>query len=222
MDHISFNRDCKADCRADQGHFWAYVFFRQRKDSSIRRGYYQKSFVILSRLPFHALWYELVVKWANLYFLNGQSSLETGLNSIQSWPSLAANVSYQLPFERIIFQIFIPTSNSNRTQLNNDPHTPFPVASREDDSSNNNININSSSIPISLSSVNEIDIFGAIHPLIHQSQLIWELVLLGEPILIIATSPTDSSILVQALISMISPLEYQYEVIIPEVNILYF
>lgn len=176
--------------------------FRQKKDSSIRRGYFQKSFVFLTRIPFHSLWYELVSKWANLYFLNGQSALDTGLNSILSWPMLSANISLQLPFFQMVFQIFLPASN--RTQLSE------PTSPREDDSSNNNININYSSI--SIPSVNEIDIFGAIHPVIHQSQLIWELVLLGEPILIIATSPTDTSLLVQALTSMIAPLEYQYEV----------
>lgn len=115
---INFNRDCKHDLKADQGHFYAYVYFRQVKDSSLKRGYFQKSFVILSRLPFHNFFYELTFRWAPLYFRNGQSSLESGFNTVLSWPNVSTNASFQLPILGMVFQVFIPSTSNTQYVLN--------------------------------------------------------------------------------------------------------
>lgn len=42
------------------GYMYAYVFFRQRHDPSLKRGYFQKSLVLLSRHPWHGLFTELL------------------------------------------------------------------------------------------------------------------------------------------------------------------
>jgi hypothetical protein len=172
------------------------------------RGYFQKSFVILSTLPFHNFFYELVSRWAPHYFQEGKSSLISGWTSVLGeWPPvISPNSNYQLPIFGYVYQIFIPAEcvALNKANQNNSPQTVQSII-KEDTTNNNNIN---NRIPITLTSVNEIDIFGAIHAVIHHIHLIFELVLLGEPILVIAQSPTDASLLVQALTSMISPLEY--------------
>lgn len=58
---IDYNKECLRDIKADDSHFWGYVVFKQKKDPFLKRGYFQKSFVLLSRLPFHNLFYEVIV-----------------------------------------------------------------------------------------------------------------------------------------------------------------
>lgn len=205
---VKFNKECKRDLKADDGHFWGYVYFRQVRDSSLKRGYFQKSFVLLSHLPFHNFWTELVKRWAPLYFEIGKSSLIDGFKSVLTWPTLAANTSYELPILGHVYQIFVPaeSNNSNRALQSNSPHVKEVHA----DTTNNNKN--NSFTPVSITSLNELDMFRAFHIVIHHIQLIWELILLGQPLLIIAQSPSDCSFLVQNLKSIIAPLEFFPEV----------
>lgn len=54
--------------------------------------------------------------------------------------------------------------------------------------------------PIVLSSVHEIDIFRSLCTVLSYTHLLWELVLTAEPIVVMATSPSDCSHMVQSLI----------------------
>lgn len=56
-----------------------------------------------------------------------------------------------------------------------------------------------SQAPIVLSSVNEIDIFRGMCAVLPYTHLLWELVLTAEPIVVMSTSPSDCSHMVQAL-----------------------
>lgn len=197
-----YNRDCQPHLKADLGHYWGYVYFRQVKDATSKRGYFQKSFVLITRLPFHNFYYELINRWAPAYFSSGLSALEQGFDQIAAWPRLNTNTQLQLHILGSTYQIYIP-ANANRTGSDQSP------VEAEDLTNNNST---PGSIPISITSPSEIDVFGPLHTIIHHIQLMYELILLGEPLVIIATSPTDSSHIVQALTSLISPLEYYAEV----------
>jgi Stabilization of polarity axis/Transport protein Avl9 len=200
--HRVYNRECQPHLKADVGHYWGYVFFRQVKDATSKRGYFQKSFVLITRLPFHNFFYELIQRWAPAYFASGISALEQGCEQIATWPRITANTQLQLHILGSIYQIYIPAA-LNRTGSE-------VTAIEAEDLTNNNST--PGSIPISITSPNEIDIFGPLHTIIHHIQLMWELMLLCEPLVIIATSPTDSSHIVQALTGLIHPLEYYAEV----------
>lgn len=54
--------------------------------------------------------------------------------------------------------------------------------------------------PIVLPSVHEIDIFRSLCTVLSYTHLLWELVLTAEPIVVMATSPSDCSHMVQSLI----------------------
>ena len=49
--HTEYNRKCPASIAFDQQYLFGFVYFRQVKDASIRRGYYQKSVILLTKLP---------------------------------------------------------------------------------------------------------------------------------------------------------------------------
>jgi hypothetical protein len=201
--HRVYNRECNNGLKADAGHYFGYVYFRQVKDATSKRGYFQKSFVLITRLPFHNFFYELIHRWAPAYFTSGVSALEQGCDQIATWPRLMTNSQLQLHILGSIYQIYIPAA-ANR------PCSDTTNTSETEDVTNNNSAFNS--IPISITSPNEIDIFGPLHTIIHHVQLLWELVLIGEPLVIIASSPTDSSHMVQALTNLIHPLECHAEV----------
>jgi hypothetical protein len=50
-----------------------------------------------------------------------------------------------------------------------------------------------------LSSIYEIDIFKSLHKVLSHINVLWELVLTGEPIVVLANSPTECAHMVQSL-----------------------
>ena len=56
-------------------HLCGIAYFRQVRDSTIHRGFYQKAVVILSHLPFHNLFRHLIDLTAPEYFTKGKSFL---------------------------------------------------------------------------------------------------------------------------------------------------
>ncbi|NXC18114.1 DEN6A protein, partial [Corythaeola cristata] len=63
-------------------------------------------------------------------------------------------------------------------------------------------------ISMALPTVHEVDLFRCFCPVFFHIQMLWELVLLGEPLVVMAPSPSESSETVLALVSCISPLKY--------------
>uniref|UniRef100_A0A1I7XJP6 UDENN domain-containing protein n=1 Tax=Heterorhabditis bacteriophora TaxID=37862 RepID=A0A1I7XJP6_HETBA len=59
-----------------------------------------------------------------------------------------------------------------------------------------------------LSTVHHVDVYKALNNVLNHVQLLWELVLIGEPVLIVANTPQRCSSIVQALVSLIAPLKY--------------
>lgn len=57
---LIYNDDSVPTLRADATHYWGFVYFRQVKDPSLPRGYFQKSIILLSRLPFINLFYKVI------------------------------------------------------------------------------------------------------------------------------------------------------------------
>ena len=53
--HSEYNRKCPASIAYDPKYLFGFVYFRQVKDASIRRGYYQKSVILLTKLPLMTL-----------------------------------------------------------------------------------------------------------------------------------------------------------------------
>ncbi|XP_041347796.1 protein DENND6A-like [Gigantopelta aegis] len=168
---FQYNRDCPVSLQTDNAHYYGFVYFRQTKDRSIRRGYFQKSVVLISRLPFVALFTQLVSIIAPEYFDNGEPSLEAACHDIDQWPPPIPGDTLNLPIMGTVLQHDIPA------------HTILP-------------------------SLHEVDIYSAFESIISHIQLLWELVLIAEPIVVMAASPTVTSNCVQALINLIAPLRY--------------
>ncbi|XP_035792936.1 chaperone protein DnaK-like [Anopheles albimanus] len=195
-----FNCHCMPVHRADPGHFWGFVYFRQIKDSSLKRGYFQKSVVLLTRLPFVNLFYELSAVVAPAYFETGEPTLESVCDSICRWPSLLSDEMLPLQLLGNVYEVTIPKQTGK--------YAIVPETLTSTVAGGGGGRAGSGTMHRVIASVHEIDIFRSLQLFLPHIHLLWELVLTGEPIIVTGTSPTDCAHMVQSLTSLISPLAY--------------
>lgn len=78
-----FNHVCPQwNQRVDSSHLYGFVYFRQTKNAQIKRGYFQKSIVLLTRLPFLSLFYRLSDLIAPIFFQQPTEMDRTALLSL--------------------------------------------------------------------------------------------------------------------------------------------
>uniref|UniRef100_A0A673HTR4 Protein DENND6B-like n=1 Tax=Sinocyclocheilus rhinocerous TaxID=307959 RepID=A0A673HTR4_9TELE len=183
----AYNRVAPVTLQKEHAHFHGYVYFRQVKDVSVKRGYFQKSLVVVSRLPFVNLFHSLLQVIAPEYFEKHEPCLETVCNEIDQWPAPVPGQTLNLPVMGVVMQVRIPSK----------VETPggSPVKQPQTEPS----------LTAALIDLHVIRCFQSV--LIHV-QMLWELMLLGEPVVVMAPSPTVSSETVLALVSAIAPLRY--------------
>lgn len=187
-----YNRDAPATLQKEVSHFFGYVYFRQVKDVSVKRGYFQKSLVLLSRLPYTTLFHSLLHIIAPEYFEKLEPCLETVCNEIDQWPKPVPGMTLNLPVMGVVLQIRIPSKSDKPGG------SPIRHAAKE----------NLLPAPTVLPTIHELDLFKCFQSMLIHLQMLWELVLLGEPLVVIAPSPTVSSETVLALVSSICPLKF--------------
>ncbi|XP_059925030.1 DENN/MADD domain containing 6Aa [Gadus macrocephalus] len=185
------DRDAPVSLKRDQGHYYGYVYFRQVRDKSLKRGYFQKSLVLISRLPYVTFFHSLLKILAPEYFDKLEPCLEAACNDIDRWPTPHPGRVLSLPIMGVVIKVRIPTCYDK-------PGTSQLVQSTQTDSQ----------VSIVLPTIHEVDLFRCFHPVFFHIQMLWELVLLGEPLVVMAPSPAESSDTVLALISCLSPLRY--------------
>ncbi|KAL1265079.1 hypothetical protein QQF64_003106, partial [Cirrhinus molitorella] len=189
LDH--FDRDAPVCLKRDQGYYYGYVYFRQVRDKSLKRGYFQKSLVLISKLPYVTFFHSLLKLIAPEYFEKQEPCLEAACNDIDRWPTPCPGKILTLPIMGVVMKLRIPTCYDK-------PGTSQLVQSAPSDSL----------VSIILPTVHEVDLFRCFHPVFFHIQMLWELVLLGEALVVMAPSPAESSDTVLALVSCISPLRY--------------
>ncbi|NWI12999.1 DEN6B protein, partial [Crypturellus soui] len=191
-DDGEYNREAPLTLQREAAHYFGYVYFRQVKDSSMKRGYFQKSLVLVSRLPYVNLFQALLQLIAPEYFDKLEPCLEAVCNEIDQWPPPVPGQTLNLPVMGVVIQVRIPSrvdkpGSSPVKQFNQENLLPAPLV---------------------LPSVHELDLFRCFQPVLIHIQMLWELMLLGEPVVVMAPSPTVSSEMVLALTSCLAPLKY--------------
>uniref|UniRef100_A0A8C1DR90 DENN/MADD domain containing 6Aa n=1 Tax=Cyprinus carpio carpio TaxID=630221 RepID=A0A8C1DR90_CYPCA len=179
LDH--FDRDAPV-CLKVSGYYYGYVYFRQVRDKSLKRGYFQKSLVLISKLPYVTFFHSLLKLIAPEYFEKQEPCLEAACNDIDRWPTPCPGKILTLPIMGVVMKV---TAIFFLCKISSD-----------------------SLVSIILPTVHEVDLFRCFHPVFFHIQMLWELVLLGEALVVMAPSPAESSDTVLALVSCISPLRY--------------
>ncbi|XP_051045575.1 protein DENND6B isoform X2 [Phodopus roborovskii] len=202
-DDRPYNNNAPLALQREPAHYLGYVYFRQVKDSSVKRGYFQKSLVLVSRLPFVRLFQSLLSLIAPEYFEKLAPCLEAVCNEIDQWPDPVPGQTLNLPVMGVVIQVRASWRVSNagvggwRYSIPVLATASFlpRCASHPGWTSWN---------PILQSSVTK----RCFRPVLTHVQTLWELMLLGEPLVVLAPSPDVSSELVLALTSCLQPLKF--------------
>lgn len=205
-----------------------YVFFRQKRDPTIRRGYFQKSLVILSHLPYVALFSEIASRLGPLYFEHGGSILEAFSSSVTKWPNPAPGATLPLPFLGSVLWAALPLGRQGQSSSACDGIESSPTKSQSTLSlatlSKGSMGriagprtvqptpvvaVPGSSVeePI-LASIPLTPLVSVFKEALADMWLIWECVLLAEPILVIGPDPRTCSEAVWHLLDICRPIPH--------------
>uniref|UniRef100_A0A7N8Y8M3 UDENN domain-containing protein n=1 Tax=Mastacembelus armatus TaxID=205130 RepID=A0A7N8Y8M3_9TELE len=182
-----YNRDAPVTLQREVSHFFGYVYFRQVKDVSVKRGYFQKSLVLVSRLPYTHLFHSLLQIIAPEFFEKLEPCLEAVCNEIDQWPSPIPGLTLNLPVMGVVLQVRIPSKTDKPGG------SPVKQIARE-------VRALLFFSPTLLPTIHELDLFRCFQSVLIHLQMLWELMLLGEPVVVMAPSPNVSSETVLALI----------------------
>ncbi|NXE71232.1 DEN6B protein, partial [Calcarius ornatus] len=132
QDDGRYNREAPLALQREAAHYFGYVYFRQVKDSSMRRGYFQKSLVLVSRLPYVNLFQCLLQLIAPEYFDKLEPCLEAVCNEIDQWPPPVPGQTLNLPVMGVVIQVRIPSrvdkpGSSPVKQCNQENLLPAPL-----------------------------------------------------------------------------------------------
>ncbi|EIW72107.1 hypothetical protein TREMEDRAFT_41513 [Tremella mesenterica DSM 1558] len=172
----------------ERGREWlyGYVWFEQRKDKDLVRGYMQKSLVILTHLPFPSLFFTILERIGPPFFQHGYSALEAACHSIATWQDPSPNALLELPLMSDVITCQLPDTG-------------------ESPQVGNIMGLSSPERPI-LVTLPQTSPLRALAPVLPSLWSIWECLILAEPILVIAPDPKTCSEIVWWLRDLIRPI----------------
>ncbi|ESW27134.1 hypothetical protein PHAVU_003G176900 [Phaseolus vulgaris] len=177
-------------------YMYGFVFNRQRHDERLKRGGEQNSVVILSHSPYSSVFIPLLQIIGPLYFDIGKIALEHIAAYVSAWSAPVPGKLMDLPVGNEMLKVNLPPAHSLPMENGlSFEESASPVAP---------LLPNNQSIPQGL--FHDADIFGAFRGILLQLWLLWELLVIGEPILIIAPTPSQCCEAVASLVSLIAPL----------------
>ncbi|XP_035875681.1 protein DENND6B isoform X4 [Phyllostomus discolor] len=144
-----YDSEAPVTLQRESAHYFGYVYFRQVKDSSVKRGYFQKSLVLVSRLPFVRLFQALLSLVAPEFFDKLAPCLEAVCNEIDQWPAPVPGQTLNLPVVGVVLQVHIP-SRADKPEP-----SPLKQCGQE----------NLLPAPLVLTSVHELDLLSCLQPL---------------------------------------------------------
>jgi len=190
---VQFSLHAPDFLNVDPRYLYGFVHFRQKKNPDLPRGYFQKSLVVLTVLPLFGLFYHVVDTMAIQFFDCGDVAVESACHCIDQWSLPEPGETLNLPFVGSMIHCRIPLRSD------------IPQKQLLLDSS---VYASSAIPPVVLPTVHETNFYDSIKSALTHVQLFWELILLNEPLVIMAPTPATCSQIVQSLSSIIWPLNY--------------
>lgn len=177
--------------------YYGFVFFRQCRDASKSRGYFQKSVVVLTPHPYASLFKQVVAIIGPLFFDHGNSTFEAAWNCIESWPTHQPGLKVELPLLGSVLNFLVPSPRYCQLQALSTMTEELGSLLEEVDQG----------FP---GQFQDISLYSTLGHVVCTKYLwhLWELVITGQSLLVIADTPALSSDTVLALLSIISPLTY--------------
>ena len=191
--HKDYNAACLPSLQLDPNFLFGFAYFRQVRDPSIRRGYFQKSVILLSPLPLTDLFTQMSTRVATRFYESGELPLEVACHDLESWPPPSPGSHLSLPLLGCLFQLFIPSQQSVARGTGGESCCETV-----------SLSVSPGCLPLS----GPPDLFSLLLPLLEHLHTLWELSLTAEPLVVQASSPSLCSATVQALTTLIHPLRF--------------
>ncbi|GJE96572.1 hypothetical protein PsYK624_127700 [Phanerochaete sordida] len=179
------------DHSAQDGFVYGFSHFTQRRDSTSKRGYQQRSLVILSQHPYPSLFYTILSYLGQSFLVHGAPMLEVACHNIANWSDPHPGSIVELGFLGYVFTAELPTSPDAQQSSN-----AARAVEKYDPDSHILVSLSPQDPPI-------IDAFEAS---ISHIWSIWECLLLGEPILVYGPSAAVTSQIVWWLRDLLRPI----------------
>jgi len=169
-------------------YLYGYTFFLQRRDATNRRGYFQKSLVILTHLPYVSLFTELVARLGPSFFAHGPTVLELVVRDIVQWPAPRPGAALELPLMGTLMHVLLPHGHEPQRSdgMRTGEHAMAPLLA---------------SVPQS----SMLDVFCEVLPDLWR---LWECLLLAEPLLVVGHDPRTTSEAIWHLVDLIRPVPW--------------
>ncbi|KAI8607984.1 hypothetical protein BC830DRAFT_58023 [Chytriomyces sp. MP71] len=203
---------------------YAYTYFRQKPDKEIRRGFFQKSIVFLSPHPFHGAFSLLLESVFGPRLMDtlgnergddgtrcegvlplGRMLIHEACVDMTRWPpppsaalakSLYECQTLQLSFLGRDYACTFPPT----------PHFPQLYDAHASDAFTSPPRAMLAKVPATLACPGRI--YSSFSSSLHLLYPLWELMILGEPILVAAETPKACSQVVWALLELVKPVPY--------------
>lgn len=208
---------------------YGYVFYRQNRDASIHRGYLQKSVAILSENNLVDFYQRVIAVIGETYFEYGPKSLDMAWRDIIAWPQPQLSHHLQFPLLGKVIKFPMPTirngsfiftplptildgvsaSSSKKSLKEQEKKQAAKEAKAGKASFLSESKISASSVSLDDRFLHTVPLYAPLAPIISKIWVMWELMLTGQPILVLSPSPGLSSDAVLALASLVSPLEFK-------------
>ncbi|KAH9926820.1 hypothetical protein B0H21DRAFT_700727 [Amylocystis lapponica] len=166
--------------KTEDGFIYGFSHFTQRRDASFKRGYQQRSLVILTHLPYPALFHTFVGKLGPAFLAHGGPMLEAACHNIAKWSDPLPGATLELGFLGSVFTVELPSAID--TQQSPPAHA---AQTRKDHDPAFHILV---SVP-----PQDPPVFALFEASLTHLWSLWECLVLCEPLLIFAPSPAMTS-----------------------------
>ncbi|KAI0346542.1 DUF1630-domain-containing protein [Trametopsis cervina] len=173
------------------GFIYGFSYFTQRRDPTSKRGYQQRSLVILTQYAYPALFYTLLSYLGQEFLAHGGPMVEVACHNIANWPDPDPSSTLELGFLGYVFLTDLPSSHDAQQS------THRTGATEKDDSS---IHIVATLAP------QHPPVLAALEACVSNLWSIWECLILCEPIMIYGQSAAVTSQVVWWLRSLLHPI----------------
>ncbi len=209
-------------------HVNGFVFNRVQRDKALKRGYLQKSVVVLTERSDVLLWplFRHMVGVIGLeYFkcvpnLSSDETSEAGaaflhavFREVFAWPSPVAGVTHELPLMGSVVRYHVAMNeflgcgyDAAVSSVFYPPAASAPASAAS--ASASMLAFASGAHAELLSALDELSVFRSLYVLLPDLWTLWELLLVGEPLLVFCQTPGQSSSVVASLVSLVLPLRY--------------
>lgn len=196
----------------------AVAFCRQRHDGTMQRGGDQRSIVVLSTLPLHCILRPMAQYVGPLCLAHGPEALQSAFNQAAAWEPLPWGGSCELPLGNGTIQVDLPDLSTLPM------HAVAAAAALSPRGGILDALIDdldeATGLPLCLlpgpagqhaaaaGLFTETDAFTPLAGVLPQLWTLWEVLVLGQPLLVASPGPAACSAAVTALISLVAPFPY--------------